>query len=188
MMDRPLEHLASNLAALRTALLVEPVPVPGSAPSAPTVRVDAAHLRALLDDRLPNALAALKQDYDALLDRCAKQQLLVDAHQEERRAEARARYPERLTVMRAVAYAHGYALAVHGSELRDLDVVAVPWIEGAAAPAVLVEALRAAVCGVYRDDDAPTAKPHGRLVWSLQIGGGLYVDLSVMPRQEGTDR
>ena len=49
----------------------------------------------------------------------------------------------------------------------------------------------AAVEGViYNDPEAdpnnlvmhnPQAKPHGRLCWSIQLGGGAYIDLAVMP-------
>jgi hypothetical protein len=95
----------------------------------------------------------------------------------------------------------GYALAVHGSMQRDFDLVAVPWIEQAADAETLVEALRE-ICGGFIIDpgtpagrwDAeqkqfvpatvgnPEIKPHGRLAWTIQLGGRPSIDLSVMPR------
>ena len=30
----------------------------------------------------------------------------------------------------------------------------------------------------------PGLKPHGRLTWSFHVGGGPYLDLSVMPRAQ----
>jgi hypothetical protein len=45
---------------------------------------------------------------------------------------------------RVVARSKGYALAVHGSLARDIDLVAVPWVEEAASAAELAEAVRAA--------------------------------------------
>ena len=36
---------------------------------------------------------------------------------------------------------HGYALAIHGSVVTDLDLIAVPWTDAAASPEVLHEAL-----------------------------------------------
>lgn len=85
-----------------------------------------------------------------------------------------------------VAKRLGYAIALHGSFQRDLDVVAIPWTEEAVSPEELVEALRVEVHGwIYRDrDPSPTIKPHGRLVWSIHTEEGIgYIDLSVMPRK-----
>jgi hypothetical protein len=42
----------------------------------------------------------------------------------------------------AVARRHGYALAVHGSLARDIDLVAIPWIVEADEPEILAEAIR----------------------------------------------
>lgn len=73
---------------------------------------------------------------------------------------------------------HGYAVAVHGSMQRDLDLVAIPWVDDAAEPQVLVEALQKACKGKLI---GPEQKPHGRMSWSIVLAGGAYVDLSVMP-------
>ena len=90
----------------------------------------------------------------------------------------------------------GYALTVHGSLARDIDLVAIPWQTYAADPKVLCEALREGVeqnnawgCFVKVDDNEewcrngrPGMKPHGRLVWQLYVSPCIYIDLSVMPR------
>ncbi|GGB68817.1 hypothetical protein [Deinococcus soli (ex Cha et al. 2016)] len=77
------------------------------------------------------------------------------------------------------AYLHGYALAVHGSLHRDLDLIAVAWREDADSPEVLVENL----CrwegllqpGGWED------KPHGRRgITLLQDGWYKPIDLSVI--------
>lgn len=49
-------------------------------------------------------------------------------------------YTEILRPLKKQARSMGYALAVHGSMARDLDLVAVPWVEGAVDPIELVEA------------------------------------------------
>ncbi len=90
--------------------------------------------------------------------------------------------------LRRTAMELGYALALHGSMARDLDVIAVPWTEAAEDADTLVEALRAAVSAFivvnHAHETNPTAKPHGRLAWSLHlVGSGTYIDLSVIPRQ-----
>ncbi len=84
-----------------------------------------------------------------------------------------------------VASAHGYALAIHGTLVNDLDLVAVPWVEEAAQVEALVEALRAhvqACLNISASDVNPEPKPHGRVAWNLYMGAGAKVDLSVMPR------
>lgn len=98
--------------------------------------------------------------------------------------------------LRVVARALGYTLAVHGSLRRDIDLIAVPWIESAAAPDELAAAIRGAAhaitgCAFWLDDPTarpsdytrrfPEPKPHGRLGWSIHIGGyGTYIDLSIL--------
>lgn len=97
----------------------------------------------------------------------------------------------------------GYAIAVHGSLARDLDVVAVPWTEDAVPAERLILHLLAAVDGRIRDGgqarpdgtfervagSEPVVKPHGRLVWVIHVGGrGLYLDVSVMPRVGKAER
>lgn len=82
-----------------------------------------------------------------------------------------------------VARERGYALTVHGSLARDFDFVAVPWIEDACPAEELAEAIRARCGGIPDGKEVePVVKPHGRLAWKFHLGGGPYVDLSVMPR------
>ena len=77
----------------------------------------------------------------------------------------------------------GYALALHGSMARDLDLIAVPWVEDAKDPCDLVHAIRDSVCGTIHDEwdfekcvierdfskRNPEIKPHGRLAWAIQL-------------------
>lgn len=88
--------------------------------------------------------------------------------------------------MRETARELGYALALHGSMARDLDVIAVPWTDDAVAPDQLIAALTASIDGFVVDCDAqrnPVQKPHGRLGWAIHlVGSGTYIDISVMPR------
>lgn len=96
----------------------------------------------------------------------------------------------------------GYALAVHGTLKRDIDLLAVPWVAEAAEPKALALALyettvRINGCAYLQhdplhDDGCPGHKPHGRLVWSFYFAMGDdgypsaregYVDLSVMSKR-----
>lgn len=104
-----------------------------------------------------------------------------------------------------VAREHGYALGLHGSMNRDLDLMAMPWVENAASEAVLVNALREAVDGfivadgtlggrwdpvdkIFKDAVVrnPEPKPHGRSAWNIHFTGGFYIDLSIMPLRPAT--
>lgn len=107
--------------------------------------------------------------------------------------EAVAHYPEVLRVVREVARSHGYAVGVHGSQARDLDLIAAPWAaesETGTAPELalaIVEALGGSLFWApgrgpeFTRAGRPGHKPHGRLVWSILLPDGGLVDLSVMP-------
>lgn len=60
--------------------------------------------------------------------------------------EKKKHYAEILPVIRAVAKRAGYAIAVHGSTTRDLDLVAVPWIKKPLKPDTLVLRIEKAIC------------------------------------------
>jgi hypothetical protein len=88
-----------------------------------------------------------------------------------------------------IARKYGYALAIHGSMLTDLDLIAVPWTETASDEKTVMLAIvdHCNACGVNTMDDGknhhePQAKPHGRLAWKIFMEAGGSVDLSVMPR------
>lgn len=85
--------------------------------------------------------------------------------------------------VRGIAHSCGYAVAVHGSQRRDLDLIAVPWTHRAFSNTALINMLcergpflLGSKCG----------KPHGRIGYVLHgVPGstGLeYIDLSVTPR------
>ena len=77
----------------------------------------------------------------------------------------------------------GYAIGLHGSLARDIDLIAVPWTQKADTPEDLVSHLvRVLKLTVLPQDGSPERKPNGRIAWSLHLlGTGSYVDLSVFP-------
>lgn len=102
-------------------------------------------------------------------------------------------YAQILPRIRATAKESGYAVAVHGTMSRDLDLLAVPWTKDAAEPAALVRTIADTVGGYVIGDrtdergyisDHPTEQPHGRLSWNICWGGKVFIDLSVMPRKD----
>lgn len=94
-----------------------------------------------------------------------------------------------LDPMRVVAKKQGYAIAVHGSLDRDIDLIAIPWTEHAGSENELIDAICGAVAGItgscLKHGDEWTEKPHGRKARTLLIYCGenhKNVDLSITPR------
>jgi hypothetical protein len=87
-----------------------------------------------------------------------------------------------------IAWRHGYALALHGSMGRDLDLIAIPWTEDADSPEKLLRAFRRFIIkksNIRYPLPTPCHKPHGREAYVLSIGfDSQYIDLSIMPRSE----
>ena len=95
---------------------------------------------------------------------------------------------ELTTRIREVAGRTGYAIAVHGSMLRDLDLIAVPWTNESTTREDLLTNIQDHV-GLYtalnRSGSEYVAKPHGRrgyLLYGAACLRGRSVDLSIMPR------
>ena len=93
-----------------------------------------------------------------------------------------------LPAIREAARFQGYAVAVHGSLKRDIDLVAVAWTDQAGPPEDLVRVVQGAIGGVLGNClvqggmDKPGVKPHGRLAYTLIHPGFVgEIDLSVIP-------
>lgn len=92
--------------------------------------------------------------------------------------------------LRLAARGCGYALTVHGSLARDIDLVAIPWEPGADEPELLVNRLCGVLAGKIGRATHSSAdwgeKPHGRRAVSIFTAGGMVpeIDLSIMPRVE----
>lgn len=106
-----------------------------------------------------------------------------------------------------IARRNGYALAIHGTLVNDMDLIAVPWTAEAIPANDLKDALMDFIgalgyadflrrdCPHLTDDhisqvvrnqgcideDGAHAKPHGRIAWNLYLQAGTKIDLSVMP-------
>lgn len=100
---------------------------------------------------------------------------------------------EAITEIRRVAREHGYAITVHGTLKRDVDLVAVPWIEAAGPAWKLVVAVAEVLNIIVTRDwvrETVSKRAHGRRGWALRSGmtepkdHDWYVDLSVMPRRK----
>ena len=104
-----------------------------------------------------------------------------------------------------IAMRRGWNLCIHGSMIRDLDLVLIQWTDDAEDINILIDDIRKFVEGMYvtklreRQDKKRGVssltglahyfvedKPHGRKGISIYIGAsGYYLDISIMPRLEG---
>lgn len=102
-------------------------------------------------------------------------------------------YQTLLPKIREVARAAGYAIGVHGSMVRDFDLIAVPWSDSAVSGEELAYQIAVVSGGVIPkqfafgnpENQNPGKKPHGRLAWTILLSEGenpLFIDLSVTPR------
>jgi hypothetical protein len=91
------------------------------------------------------------------------------------------KFIEILEPIREAAKQCGYAIAIHGSVQRDIDLIAVPWIVEAQRPDILVDKVKEAANGKIHGDWR--LRPHGRLVRIIDLGDEVYIDLSIMPRK-----
>jgi hypothetical protein len=100
-----------------------------------------------------------------------------------------------LAKIRFAAKECGYAIGVHGSLRRDLDLIAVPWIEKPADKNELAVKIHQAACGIQRQTYEWEKKPQGRtatafpICWTEWNEPSLgHIDLSVMevmPSEQG---
>ena len=93
-----------------------------------------------------------------------------------------------LPAIREAAKFQGYAVAVHGSLKRDIDLIAVAWTDQAKPAPELVRAIMGAVGGILGNCCMLTAlsdRPHGRLSCTLvHPGFAGEIDLSIVPPRE----
>ncbi len=79
-----------------------------------------------------------------------------------------------------IARTHGWALAVHGTLGRDMDLICVPWIEAPSEPAEVVREITNEFN--IRTVGEPDTTHHGRERWTISIGfGECFLDLSFTP-------
>lgn len=107
-----------------------------------------------------------------------------------------------------IARGLGYCLAIHGSLVTDMDIVAIPWTDEAKTAEEVVTALTEHLnacdyAGYLRAHGTPeqyipaiveregsmnkAPKPHGRRAWNLYLTAGIKIDLSVMPRRQESE-
>jgi len=103
-------------------------------------------------------------------------------------------YLSLLPRIRRIAKQCGYAIGVHGSCTRDLDLIAAPWTKKALQPMTLAVRLEKSFSKYTKGSRGFTAegfgnKPHGRKCFVIYLGchgadsrnaAAIYIDLSVI--------
>lgn len=80
-----------------------------------------------------------------------------------------------------IARKHGYAMAVHGTLGRDMDLICIPWIEMPSDPGAVVKEITSTFS--IKQIGEPDTTFHGRQRWTVSIGfGECFLDLQFMPR------
>jgi hypothetical protein len=103
-------------------------------------------------------------------------------------------YEQCLVLAKTAAKPRGYAITFHGTGQRDLDLVAIPWTDSACSAEDLVRDVADSIehgtgKGILVEGvplleqkwPEPGLKPHGRIAYTILLGGAFYIDLSVMP-------
>jgi hypothetical protein len=78
-------------------------------------------------------------------------------------------YETILPELRTIAKEHGYALGLHGSLTRDLDLIAVPWIENYSDKEDLARDIQKTACGFTMSEYNWEQKPHSRMATCFPI-------------------
>ena len=83
---------------------------------------------------------------------------------------------------RRIAAKCGWAIAIHGSAVHDLDLMAMPWVENHTSADELAQRLTDTEQPNFRrpyEKSKPGDKPNGRIVYTI-FTGGTYIDMNVI--------
>lgn len=83
---------------------------------------------------------------------------------------------------RRIAAECGWAIAIHGSAVHDLDLMAMPWVENHTSADELAQRLTDTEQPNFRrpyEKSKPGDKPNGRIVYTI-FTGSTYIDMNVI--------
>jgi hypothetical protein len=81
---------------------------------------------------------------------------------------------------RQAALDKGWTLALHGSLANDMDIMAMPWIEGAAHYFDMIEAIKECFAMPDEIKVSISEMPNNRIVFTISIWADFYLDINVI--------
>ena len=87
--------------------------------------------------------------------------------------------------LRNAALDCGWALGLHGSLAKDMDIMAMPWVEDAKPVEDMIQALINCFTPSPFDNISKRpifGKPNGRVVYTIHIWKDLYLDVNVISK------
>jgi peptidoglycan/xylan/chitin deacetylase (PgdA/CDA1 family) len=89
--------------------------------------------------------------------------------------------------LRKIAAECGWAIAIHGSAVHDLDLMAMPWVENHTSADELAQRFTNTNAPNFRrpyEKSQPGDKPNGRIVYTIFMGQ-TYIDMNVIDMAAG---
>lgn len=98
--------------------------------------------------------------------------------------------------LKAIAKKYGYNLSLHGSLNRDLDLIAIPWLQEVGNYEEMIHEFASLLggCVMVQTEAQRHCFPHGRLSYIINLNRGensegedlmYYLDISVIPPIKG---
>ena len=92
-------------------------------------------------------------------------------------------YATILESLRKTCLDYGYALAVHGSCSRDMDLIAVAWTDSAIKPDLLIDEIQKCLFATIYNKDINKdglLRSHGRVTYTIAIQDDWFIDFTVI--------
>lgn len=89
-------------------------------------------------------------------------------------------YAECMYALKEIAKEHGYNLVLHGSMQRDMDLIAIPWVDDPNPEVQLIKAIHTYLCGFSYADGCEkegyhfSVLPGGRKSYAINLFRGGY--------------
>lgn len=81
---------------------------------------------------------------------------------------------------RQAALDKGWALALHGSLANDMDIMAMPWVDGASEPMEMINAIRHCFDNPREIGYKTSSMPNNRVVYTIFIWADFYLDINII--------
>ena len=92
-------------------------------------------------------------------------------------------YATLLESFRKTCLDNGYALSIHGSCSRDMDLIAVAWANSAIKPDLLIDEIQKCLFATIYNQDINKdglIRSHGRVTYTIAIQCDWFIDFTVV--------